>query len=92
VSTLPIFVKDPDATKDYHINWSTWLGSSDEISSSTWTVPTGLTEVRSTNSTTLATIWLSGGTAGEDYELVNRIVSTDGRTEDQTFVICVRAQ
>ncbi len=83
------FIHDPDAVLDYEIDWSAWLGT-DTISSSTWTVPSGLTEDSSTNTTTTATIWLSGGTEGTRYEVVNHIVTAGGREEDRTIQIVVR--
>ena len=58
------FVKDPDEVLDYSIDWSTWLDS-DTISSSSWTVESGITKDSDSNDTTSTTIWLSGGTA--DY-------------------------
>jgi hypothetical protein len=82
------FTKDPNAILDYQINWATWLGT-DTIASSAWTVPTGLTQVSATASTTATTIWLSGGTAGTSYSVVNRIVTDGGRTEDRTLTIVV---
>lgn len=86
--TLSWPTKDPDAVLDYEIDWSTWLGS-DTISTSAWTVPAGLTKDSDTNTTTTATIWLSGGTAGEVYELTNHIVTAGGREQDQTVqLIC----
>lgn len=85
------FVKDPNAVLDYQINWVTWLGT-DTISSSTWTVPTGITKDSDTSTTTTTTIWLSGGTDGTDYELVNRIVTAAGRTEDRTIRILARSR
>lgn len=85
---LPI--KDPDAVKDYGVNWLAWLGS-DTIATSVWSVPAGITEVSESETTTASTIWLSGGSAGEDYELVNRITTAGGRTEDRTIVIPVRS-
>ncbi len=85
------FLKDPDAVLDYQINWAAWLGT-DTISSSTWTVPTGITKNSDTNSTTTTTIWLRGGTAGTEYTLTNRIVTAGGRTADRSIVIVVRAE
>ena len=82
------FVKDPNAILDYSIPWTAWLAS-DTIASSTWTVPTGITNTLATNSTTTATIWLSGGTVGTEYALVNRIVTAGGRTQDQTIYITI---
>jgi len=83
------FTKDPNAVLDYIWDWSDWLGS-DTISSSTVTAPTGLTVDSESNTTTTATVWLSGGTAGEDYDVVNRIITAGGRTEDRTITIQVR--
>jgi len=82
------FTKDPDAVLDYAIDWSRWLGS-DTIQTSTWTVPPGLTEVTSSHTTTTATIWLSGGTAGETYTVTNRIVTAGGRTDERSIYLRV---
>lgn len=84
------FTKDPDAILDYRIDWSSWLGSSDTISTSTWTVPSGITKDSDSKTTTVAVIWLSGGTLGDDYELVNHIVTADGREDDRTITIQIR--
>jgi hypothetical protein len=84
------FFKDPDAVLDFAVNWATWLAAdSDTISTSTWTVPTGITEDSESETTTVATIWLSGGTAGVKYDLVNEIVTAGGRTANRTIRIHV---
>lgn len=83
------FEKDPNAVLDYPIDWSDWLDS-DTISTSAWTVEPGITEDSSSNTTTVATIWLSGGTAGETYSITNTIVTAGGRTNDQTITIEVK--
>lgn len=83
------FTKDPDAVLDYSIDWSNWLGA-DTISTSTWSVPAGITKDSDTKTTTKATIWLSGGTDSSDYELTNRIVTISGRKDDRTITIKVR--
>lgn len=83
------FTKDPNAVLDYTWDWEDWLDS-DTISSSSVTVQTGLTADSDSNTTTTATVWLSGGTPGEDYEVTNRIVTAGGRTEDRTIIIMVR--
>ena len=81
------FLKDPDATLDYTVDWSDWLDPNDTISASAWSVPSGLTQVSASYTTTSATIWLSGGTAGSRYAVVNRISTAAGRTEDRSFVV-----
>jgi hypothetical protein len=86
--------KDPHDVLDYKLDWSDWLANtpttSDTITSSTWTVPTGITENSSTNDTTSTTIWLSGGTDGTDYTLINKVVTNGGRTAEVELTIQVR--
>lgn len=85
------FVKDPSAVLDYKVDWATWL-STDTIATVAWTVPTGITQTSTSNTTTTATIWLSGGTAGTTYEIVCRITTAGGRTDDRTIGIRVEDQ
>lgn len=82
------YLKDPVDVLDWQINWATWLGV-DTIVTSTWTVPTGITQVTETETATAATIWLSGGTAGQSYTIANKIVTTLGRTKKQSITIVV---
>lgn len=82
------FPKDPNAVLDYSVDWSRWLDG-DSIASSAWTVPIGLAKVTETNTDTKATVWLSGGSAGQSYPVTNRVTTTGGRTEDRTFTIRV---
>ena len=83
------FFKDPDAIVDYGIAWAAWLVL-DTIATSTWTVPTGITKVSDTFTTTQPTIWLSGGTIGVEYILDDKIVTAGGRTK--VFRIYVRIE
>jgi len=90
---LEVLHKDPDDVLDYLWDWTEWLANeNDTISSSTFTVETGLTKNSSTNTTTTATVWLSGGTAGQEYDVTNRIVTTGGRTKDETRRVVVSTQ
>jgi hypothetical protein len=83
-------VKDPNGVVDYSIDWSTYLEEdADTIETSTWTVPAGITKDSDSETNTVTTIWLSGGTAGEIYPLLNRITTAGGRTQDQTINIRV---
>jgi hypothetical protein len=80
------FIKDPDAVLDYQVDWSSWLNG-DTISTSSWTVPQGLSKESDSKSTTATTVWLSGGVAGQSYSVVNHIVTAAGREEDRTIKI-----
>lgn len=83
------FTKDPDALLDYQVDWSAWLVDGDTIASSTWEVQSGLTLETDASSTTTATAWLSGGTAGATYRVTNRITTAAGLTDDRTLFIQV---
>ncbi len=81
-------LKDPHATLDYGVDWSAWLGA-DTIESVAWSVPAGLTKTAESNTDTVAYVWLSGGTAGTTYQVVCRVTTTGGRTDDRTLeLIC----
>ena len=80
------FIKDPNAVLDYTVDWEEWLDT-DTISTSTWSVPSGITQDSESESTTTTTIWLSGGTDGFVYACKNTIVTTNGRTEERTIWI-----
>lgn len=85
------YVKDPGDKKDYAINWAALLAT-DTISSSTWTVATGLTTASPapSNTTTTTTIWLSGGTAGTEYRVTNHIITAGGREFERSFFVNVQ--
>ena len=97
---MPTYIKDPDAVLDYKFDWKAltnltgntdWLDTSETISSITITAATGITVDSSsiTDTSTSATIWLSGGTDGQTYTLACRIVTSVGRTDERTISIQV---
>lgn len=88
---IPTYDKDPNAVVDYSIDWATWLGA-DTIATSTWTVPTGITTAASSNTTTTATLWLSGGTLGQRYLCTNHVVTAGGREEDQSIMVVMESR
>lgn len=81
--------KDPQEVIDYMVDWAAPLDN-DVIATSAWTLPTGITGGLQTHSDTTATVWLSGGTEGENYTLVNQITTAGGRTREQTCTLRVR--
>lgn len=80
--------KDPNSTLDYTINWSSWL-TTDTISTVAWTLETGITQTATSNTTTTATIWLSGGEAGTEYTVTCRVTTTAGRIDERSIAIRV---
>lgn len=83
--------KDPDEVLDYVVDWADRLDG-DTIAESTWIVPDGITKVSDGHDDSTVTIWLSGGTIGTAYSLVNRIVTAAARTMDQTVRLKIRAR
>lgn len=86
---LTLFTKDPAATLDYSVDWTDFLEDAETIATSVWTAPEGLTVLETTKTTKKATIWLSGGTLGEKYEVVNRMTSsnTTPRIDERTIIV-----
>lgn len=82
------FIKDPDATLDYKIDWTAWLGA-DLIVTSTWSAPEGITIESHENDDKQTVVWLSGGEIGA-YSVTNRITTLGGRTDDRTIKIKIK--
>ena len=77
---------------DYTDRLSNEIITNDAIATSEWTVPAGITQDSDAidQSDTRAVITLSGGTDGENYTLVNVVVTAGGRTLEEEIVIQVR--
>ena len=82
---MQTYLKDPDAVLDFGFDWSDWLADGETISTSEWTVEAGITKDSDSKTTTVTTIWLSGGSAGTTYNLTNHIVTSGGREDDRSF-------
>jgi len=83
-----VFTKEPTEVLDYQIDWSDWLGAL-TISSSSWSVPSGITKVTDDKTATSTLIRLSGGTWGEVYELSNTITA-GSESETRSFLIRIQ--
>jgi len=85
-------IKDPDSVVDYGFDWENWLDTenTETISTSTWILPTDLTEVNSSTVGYKTTVLLSGGNVGQTYTITNRITTSASRTEDRSMTIPVR--
>ena len=82
--------KDPNAKLDYTIDWAQWLGT-DTITDSTWEVSSPELIIESaSNTNTTTTVWLSAGLAGQVYIVTNRITTTLGRIQDQSFRLKIK--
>lgn len=83
--------KDPDEVRAYPVDWTYELETGDAIATSVFTaITSGITIDSDSNTDTAATAVISGGTAGEVYNIRNRITTDNGYTYDFTFQIEVR--
>ena len=102
IDIVKVFTKDPDAILVYTFDWANnspndgsldddgWLQGA-EISSSSFVLSSSdITNVIDTNTTTTASIKLSGGKDGRDYIVTNRVITDGGETEDRSIQINVR--
>ena len=96
-----VYTKDPDAVLDYVFDLaaltngtglSDWLASGETILSHVIDEDTGITVDSSgiTHTNTAVTVWLSGGTAGLDYEVRCEWTTSAGRKDERTITIKVR--
>lgn len=83
------FVKDPNSTIDFAVDWAEWLSSADTVSSSSWEV-SGLTVSSSSVTNNVTRAFLTGGIAGVDYLITNRVTTQGGRIEDRSILVQVR--
>lgn len=89
------FNKDPNSVEWFGVDWSERLQgdevfAADTIASSSWVVPTGLTQADAMSMTKAAGVKLSGGVVGTAYQVTNRIVTAvNGETLDGTIEIYV---
>ena len=83
--------KDPEEYLDYEVDW-TGLLNGDVITSSTWFVPVGVIGDNESFNDTSTVIWLSGGTAGQNYALINTIHTAEGRIREQTCTLRCRTK
>lgn len=81
--------KDPDAVLDWVWDWNEYLDDGETISTSTFIASVGITIDSTSNTTKTATVWLSGGTEGQVYQVTNRIESSAGRIDDRSITIRV---
>jgi hypothetical protein len=88
---MKTFVKDPQATLDYSFDWGPWLVS-DIIETSTWIAESGISIVNGSESftDTITTLYLTGGSNNQKYEVTNRITTEGSRTDERTMLIRVR--
>lgn len=75
---------------DFTFKLTDWMPAGDTIAAVVWNVPAGLTKGATSFTDTTATIWLSGGIDGANYEIECTITTTQGRIKVVTMPISIR--
>ena len=83
--------KSPLSVLDFQHDLASELGV-DTISTSAWVLDSGITKDSDSTTATAATIWISGGTAGQTYSVANAITTASGRTHHKAFYLRVQEQ
>lgn len=82
--------KSPDATLEYGVDWVNVVPTSDVIVNSQWSSESGIT-ISSPGIRELITYCtISGGEAGKQYKVFNKITTDDGLIDERFFVLKVQ--
>ena len=84
------FIKDPDATLDYMVDWTDQLASGDHIVSAAVSADGGITVHAQTFTSATHTIWLRGGALNTRYEVRSKIWTLGNRVDERTIRSNVR--
>jgi len=89
-------VLDPDATRDYRIDWTRWLGTSGNAVASVQAVAaSGISASIESSDSTSAVLRVTGGTIEAGAQYTDRAVTVratfaDGQVDDWTITFRVR--
>ena len=87
---MTIFLKTANEADFFGFDYTDELGT-DTISTSTWTIPSGLTTGAAGNDTKTTSVFLSSGSLNTNYDCVNKITSALGRIVERTFTLRIVA-
>lgn len=87
---LPTWIKHPGDSGQYGLDFGRIFPAGDVIATSTWTATAGLTLGTKTESGTISSVPVSGGTLGVDYELSCTATSSSGMVRTRAAIIAVR--
>lgn len=77
----------PSSSLDYGVDWSSWLLSGEEILTSDWDISPSLTLSSPASSTTLTSVFVTGGEVGVIYRLTNTITTSLSKTDNRVLIL-----
>ncbi|WP_262694478.1 phage fiber-tail adaptor protein [Kordiimonas aquimaris] len=86
---MTLYLKDPQSTVDYSVDWTTWLVAGEAITSTEWSITPSDTSAPTLGNIidgdTVQGVYVSGGIAGRRYHLTCRIETDAGRQADRSL-------
>ena len=90
---MGLYLKDPDATLDYSIDWASRYLGADTVAASTWAIEPfevgGLTVVSDSLADGVSTAVLADGVNGHVYRVVNRVMLASGLVDERQVSVRV---
>lgn len=84
----PYIISAAGDDRDYSVDWTNLLNVGETISTSTWTVPTGLVAGLALIVVNVTTQWITSPTVGS-YIVVSEITTSQGRIYNRSFRLIV---
>jgi hypothetical protein len=88
---MGVYAKDPDATLDYSVDWTAFMGVGESLNGASWTVTPieagGLTLGSELISGNERGIYVSGGIKGHQYRLSCQITTDQGRVSERSLTV-----
>ena len=86
----PYIISDPADIRDYLIDWTNVVDSTDVISTSTWEVPVGLVASSETITGKITGKRITGGRLNTIHRIYNTVTTTGGRRFRRSFRIMIK--
>ncbi len=84
------YIKDPGAALDYGFDWTDWLGASETITGTSWTVPAGLTKVSESFTAYVSVCRISGGAVNTSYTVTCQITTNEFEVDRRSILLTVQ--
>ena len=91
--SMGTLLKDESDVAIFSCNWAPRLATGETISTSSWSIGSGLTQVTAgiAVGALKTTVKVSGGTVGSTYTAINTVETSTGQTLSRTGYVAVRA-
>lgn len=90
---MGFYLKDPGASIDYAVDWAAGYLAGETIAESLWSVlpdeAGGIAVTSAISESTRTSATLAGGIAGHVYRVTNRVILSNGRSDERSLSLRV---